>query len=288
MKKLKIIFLLLFPLFVFSCYLESKENDSPVNTITFKQSNFDDTDIIYNILSEKQGSIEKVQLIVKIDTRLKNLSKIADIKHIDLTIGNTAKLTHLQSDADEIKTFTNIRMDKEHELLIIDINLPTPISKDIDIITIFFLLDNREKHVLENTDPYYYKNSVKLLGVENTFLDQTSFKNANVLVKKIIKNKNIQEIELTIKVTDQSIDDIKDIHVNLISNGELYNLDFIHSIYINSVAEKNKSHGCKLLGFNRPDRSYIVYFIDISKLKIQKIDSIAIKLNDHHYYSNKL
>ena len=215
------------------------------------------------------------------------MSKITDIKHIDLTIGNTAKLTHLQSDADEIKTFTNIRMDKEHELLIIDINLPTAISKDIDIITIFFLLDNREKHVLENTDPYYYKNSVKLLGVENTFLDQTSFKNANVLIKKIIKNKNIQEIELTIKVTDQSIDDIKDIHVNLRSNDEIYHLDFIHSIFINSVTEKNKSHGCKLLGFNRPDRSYIVYFIDISKLKIQKIDSIAIKLNDRYYYSNK-
>lgn len=36
MKKLKIIFLLLLPLFVFSFDLESKENDSPVNTITFK------------------------------------------------------------------------------------------------------------------------------------------------------------------------------------------------------------------------------------------------------------
>lgn len=287
MKKLKIIFLFLLPLFVFSCGLKSQENNSPVNPITLKQSHFQDTDIIYHILSEQQDSIEKIRLIIKIDSRLKNLSKITDIKHIDLTIGNTAKLTHLQSDADKIKTFTNIRMDKEHELLIIDINLPTAISKDIDIITIFFLLDNREKHVLENTDPYYYKNSVKLLGVENTFLDQTSFKNANVLIKKTIKNKNIQEIALTIKVTDQSIDDIKDIHVNLISNGELYNLDFIHSIYINSVAEKNKSHGCKLLGFNRPGESYIVYFIDISKLKIQKIDSIAIKLNDHHYYSNK-
>lgn len=287
MKKLKIIFLFLLPLFVFSCGLKSQENNSPVNPITLNQSHFQDTDIIYHILSEQQDSIEKIRLIIKIDSRLKNLSKITDIKHIDLTIGNTAKLTHLQSDADEIKTFTNIRMDKEHELLIIDINLPTAISKDIDIITIFFLLDNKEKHVLENTDPYYYKNSVKLLGVENTFLDQTSFKNANVLVKKIIKNKNIQEIKLTIKVTDQSIDDIKDIHVNLRSNGEIYHLDFIHSIFINSVTEKNKSHGCKLLGFNRPDRSYIVYFIDISKLKIQKIDSIAIKLNDRYYYSNK-
>lgn len=287
MKKFKIIFLFLLPLFVFSCGLKSQENNSQVNPITLNQSHFQDTDIIYHILSEQQDSIEKIRLIIKIDSRLKNLSKITDIKHIDLTIGNTAKLTHLQSDADEIKTFTNIRMDKEHELLIIDINLPTAISKDIDIITIFFLLDNREKHVLENTDPYYYKNSVKLLGVENTFLDQTSFKNANVLVKKIIKNKNIKEIALTIKVTDQSIDDIKDIHVNLRSNGELYHLDFIHSIYINSVVEKNKSHGCKLLGFNRPDRSYIVYFIDISKLKIQKIDSIAIKLNDRYYYSNK-
>lgn len=287
MKKFKIIFLFLLPLFVFSCGLKSQENNSPVNPITLNQSHFQDTDIIYHILSEQQDSIEKIRLIIKIDSRLKNLSKITDIKHVDLTIGNTAKLTHLQSDANEIKTFTNIRMDKEHELLIIDINLQTPISKDIDIITIFFLLDNREKHVLENTDPYYYKNSVKLLGVENTFLDQTSFKNANVLVKKIIKNKNIQEIELTIKVTDQSIDDIKDIHVNLRSNGEIYHLDFIHSIFINSVTEKNKSHGCKLLGFNRPDRSYIVYFIDISKLKIQKIDSIAIKLNDRYYYSNK-
>lgn len=287
MKKFKIIFLFLLPLFVFSCGLKSQENNSPVNPITLNQSHFQDTDIIYHILSEQQDSIEKIRLIIKIDSRLKNLSKIADIKHIDLTIGNTAKLTHLQSDADEIKTFTNIRMDKEHELLIIDINLQTPISKDIDIINIFFLLDNREKHVLENTDPFYYKNSVKLLGVENTFLDQTSFKNANVLVKKIIKNKSIKEIELTIKVTDQSIDDIKDIHVNLRSNGEIYHLDFIHSIFINSVTEKNKSHGCKLLGFNRPDRSYIVYFIDISKLKIQKIDSIAIKLNDRYYYSNK-
>lgn len=286
MKKFKIIFLFLLPLFVFSCGLKSQENNSPVNPITLNQSHFQDTDIIYHILSEQQDSIEKIRLIIKIDSRLKNLSKIADIKHIDLTIGNTAKLTHLQSDADEIKTFTNIRMDKEHELLIIDINLPTPISKDIDIITIFFLLDDREKHVLENTDPYYYKNSVKLLGVENTFLDKTSFKNANVLIKKIIKNKNIKEIELTIKVTNQSIDDIKDIHVNLRSNDEIYHLDFIHSIFINSVTEKNKSHGCKLLGFNRPDRSYIVYFIDISKLKIQKIDSIAIKLNDR-YYSNK-
>lgn len=287
MKKFKIIFLFLLPLFVFSCGLKSQENNSPVNPITLNQSHFQDTDIIYHIVSEQQDSIEKIRLIIKIDSRLKNLSKITDIKHIDLTIGNTAKLTHLQSDADEIKTFTNIRMDKEHELLIIDINLPTPISKDIDIITIFFLLDNREKHVLENTDPYYYKNSVKLLGVENTFLDQTSFKNANVLIKKTIKNKNIQKIALTIKVTDQPIDDIKNIHVNLRSNGEIYHLDFIHSIFINSVTEKNKSHGCKLLGFNRPDRSYIVYFIDISKLKIQKIDSIAIKLNDRYYYSNK-
>lgn len=287
MKKFKIIFLFLLPLFVFSCGLKSQEKKYQVNPITLNQSHFQDTDIIYHILSEQQDSIEKIRLIIKIDSRLKNLSKITDIKHIDLTIGNTAKLTHLQSDADEIKTFTNIRMDKEHELLIIDINLPTPISKDIDIITIFFLLDNREKHVLENTDPYYYKNSVKLLGVENTFLDQTSFKNANVLIKKTIKNKNIQKIALTIKVTDQPIDDIKNIHVNLRSNGEIYHLDFIHSIFINSVTEKNKSHGCKLLGFNRPDRSYIVYFIDISKLKIQKIDSIAIKLNDRYYYSNK-
>lgn len=287
MKKFKIIFLFLLPLFVFSCGLKSQENNSQVNPITLNQSHFQDTDIIYHILSEQQDSIEKIRLIIKIDSRLKNLSKITDIKHIDLTIGNTAKLTHLQFDADKIKAITNIRMDKEHELLIIDINLPTLISKDIDIITIFFLLDNREKHVLENTDPFYYKNSVKLLEVENTFLDQTSFKNANVLIKKTIKNKNIQKIALTIKVTDQPIDDIKNIHVNLRSNGEIYHLDFIHSIFINSVTEKNKSHGCKLLGFNRPDRSYIVYFIDISKLKIQKIDSIAIKLNDRYYYSNK-
>ena len=86
MKKLKIIFLFLLPLFVFSCGLKSQENNSPVNPITLNQSHFQDTDIIYHILSEQKDSIEKIRLIIKIDSRLKNLSKITDIKHIDLTL----------------------------------------------------------------------------------------------------------------------------------------------------------------------------------------------------------
>lgn len=55
MQKLKIKFLLLLPLFVFSYDLKSQQNNSPVKTIPFKQINFDDNDIIYHILSENKA-----------------------------------------------------------------------------------------------------------------------------------------------------------------------------------------------------------------------------------------
>ena len=62
MQKLKMIFLLF--LFVFSCGLKSQQFNSPVNTIPFRQYNFDDNDMIYHIYLKKQGFKAKIQLIV--------------------------------------------------------------------------------------------------------------------------------------------------------------------------------------------------------------------------------
>ena len=64
MQKLKIIFLFLLPLLVFSCGLKSQQSISPVKTIPFRQYNFDDNDMIYHIHLKKQRFKAKIQLIV--------------------------------------------------------------------------------------------------------------------------------------------------------------------------------------------------------------------------------
>ena len=261
---------------LFSC-----KNDKSVKISTCNKSNviikdtiFSNSEILSSIYYNHDCKIRKLTLMVLLDERSGTLQKIDKLNDVVLTLGDFSdSLMRIVRSSNETHLFKK----DESSILEIEYKFEKPfleILNFIDLKTISLENVNNTSEILKS-DSYFYKNSKALLGIENTYLDYSAFKDTNFHFKNISQSKSkIDSILITVK-PNKSIDDIT--KYNIILNDTL-SLNFKNSILANYRNHKTKDKGSVMYNLLKNNKDFTSFKLNLSSLNLYKLNSIKVSL----------
>lgn len=245
-----------------------------------KDNDFDNSDIITSIYYDKTNcKINKLGMKVLLDERSGNIKSIEEIIDIAIKLGviGDTLINNVISPTD-----VKFKKTSSRKILLIDYVFEKPFLDSINLIdvsTIAIINESGKKNILKS-DSYFYKNSIKLLGIENTYMHYNAFIDKKVRYKNLSKKeKYIDSILVTVKV-NQLIDNITDYKILLNIKNELKYKYSINASFNNFIVE-NK--GCKLYNVLKLNKDFLQFKLNIKKLKIEKITSLDVSLNKKKY-----
>lgn len=267
---MKFISILFFLLILNSCYYNKKEKEicskSPLKT---SETIFNNSDIIIPFIKyNKKCKIDSINLLVQLDERSKNLKTIENIKNVRVTLGFMPDtLVHFSLKKENYGLEKGGIFSVKHrfkESFLDSINL-------IDLQIAFY--NDFEKRI-KISESYFYKNSKKILGIENTYLDFKAFKDVDTRYKNLNKGKNTDSILVTTK-TNAFIDNLTKYNIEI---NDTLTLNFKNSIKADYKDFKVKDKKVKMYNLLKMNREFITFKLDFSNSKIKTIKSLKVKL----------
>lgn len=269
MKK-NVLVILFFFLILNSCHYNKKEKEvclkswlKPSDTM-FKYSDIQIPLIKYN----KKCKIDSINLFVQLDERSENLKTIESIKNVKVTLGFMPD------------TLVRFSLEKENyslekgNILSIKHRFKEPYLDSINLIDLQMAYYNDFEKRIKISDSYFYKNSKKILGIENTYLDFKAFTNINTRYKNLNEGKISDSILVTTK-TNAFIDNLTKYSIEI---NDTLTLNFKNSIKADYKDFKLKDKRVEMYNLLKMNREFITFKLDFSNSKIKTITSLKVKL----------
>ncbi|WP_346882978.1 hypothetical protein [uncultured Algibacter sp.] len=254
---------------------DCKVKDYKINDTVFKNTNILSS-IYYDTLDCK---INKLEIVTLLDNRSGNIKSSKDIKDIVVKFG-LLKDT-IVSDVINSKEIKLNKTEQGH-ILIFDYHFEKPFLDSINIIdlkTISLDYTSNAKKILKS-DSYFYKNSAKILDIENTYLDYNAFSKNKIKFKTLSVNKtSLDSILVTIKANHLPIEDIKDYKIILNDN----ELNFKYNIKASFNNFKVEDNYCRIYDVKKLNSKFLQFKLNIKYLNLKKIDDFEIILDSYSY-----
>ena len=235
---------------------------------------FSSSEILSSIYYNDECQIEKLKLYILLDNRSGYLTSKSNLIGLQLTLGfypDTLAGFFIDKDKTSIFNDNNSILQIEHEF-------EKPFLDSLNFVNLETISYDITKTFSQTTQsyPYFYNSSKSILEVENTYLDYKAFTKTNVHYKNISKSKsNIDSILITVK-PNKDIDEIT--KYNIVINDTL-SFKFRNSIIANFQNFKTKNKNARMYHLLKNDKNFTSFKLDLSKLKLNKINLIRAELN---------
>ncbi|MCF6280128.1 MAG: hypothetical protein L3J14_07255 [Flavobacteriaceae bacterium] len=271
---MRIIFITLTFLCLYSCAQKNnnlfckKKRDAKISDTIFKKS-----EIISLVTYDKNCKINSIEMLVILDERSKDLNSFEDLRDV------TVKLGYIPDTTINIilkKKNYNLMSRKDNLILKVKHEFKEPYLDTlnfIDIQTISY--SNLEKKIIKSNS-YFYNDSKKILDIENTYLDYSSFKKTNTRFKNISESKNKLDSILVTTKTSKFIDNLTKYHIQI--NDTLL-LNFRCSIKADYKKFQLQNKKVTIYDLLKINKNFITFKLKLNELNLTKIYSLKVSLN---------
>ncbi|PID68190.1 MAG: hypothetical protein CR968_02905 [Flavobacteriia bacterium] len=240
-----------------------------------KDSVFNNSEIKASLFYDnKSCKIKKIKVLALLDDRSGNFETINDVAFTMGILGDTLihGLVHSK----------NIKIDTINKTKILSFEkiFAQPFLDSLNFIELntVAIVNHGEKKQLLKSESYFYKNSMALLGIENTYLDYKAFTDKSVHYKRLGLDKNvIDSIEVTVKVKNLDIDEIVDYTVVINDNRVLKFKQSILASYKNNIVE---DQACVIYDVRKLNKNFLGFKLNLSALRLKEINAFKLSLNN--------
>ena len=261
---------------LYSCKSKINKNILPIclnqNQI-IKDTLFFNTDILIGTKYNDSCNLSSINFIFKVDERSGVIKRSTDLKKLVIDGGYIDRNNHNLFFSQ--KTIDNFYFDGKNNLVSGEFNIDSKLDSInfITINTVSYNLKSKKKIV----SPFYtYRNSLALIGFENSYMDYKAFKETNIKFKDLTLNKKqIDSILITVK-NQEFIDDLTNYNVTI---NDTLNFNFRNSIKAGFNDFKLMDNNVNMFNFLKMNEHFFTFKLDLHKISLKSVDSIKINVN---------
>lgn len=261
-------------LVIYSCHNKSEKKHCKKQAVKISDTIFKETEILSSLTYDRNCKINHLDLLVLLDERSNILDSTEYFKDITLKLGfiPDTSSSFVLSKKDYV-----IIPSKGNKLLKISYEFIKPYLDTLNVIDVQTITYNALKKRTLKSESYFYNNSKKILGIENTYLDFSAFKEKNVAYKNISNTSKIaiDSILVTVK-TAKFIDELTKYNIEI---NDTLSLNFRHSIKANYKKNKYQENNVTMYNVLKMNKNFVTFKLDLSNLNLNTIHSLKVFLD---------